>query len=753
MTNLDSIPQELKAWKQWVCWRKVKKDDGRIDKIPVDPRTGDNASTVNPKTWGTFTEAVDHYRSNGGKLAGVGFVFIEDNPFFGVDYDHCLKDGKIFSPQVKAHVAKLSTYTEISPSNTGLHSIGKGKLPSGWREGPEFEIYDKGRYFTVTGDHFDGTPTEIRDLNKEVASFHHETFDKKKNPPGWEKEARKPKAPGHRTPTIEQLAGRYITKKLSDQEALDLLYLTNERNKPPLSKEKVKGTYHNIKKTHARNHPSSAEDPETLEAEYMDELNKVHAVVMAGGSCVILNEEIDPIFGWADITLSRPTDFRSRYLNRKISNPKWVEYQNKIQQEEKTPGGRPPSKYISIAQSWLESPERRQYKGIIFSPQHPLDGYYNLWRGFGFEPKKGNWSLLRAHINEIICSGVEGHFKFVMKWMADKVQNPGGERPGTSIVLRGERGVGKGIFGSGLGKIFGKHHVHITNPRHIIGNFNFHLKDCLLAFVDEGFWAGDKTAEGVLKGLITEDTMMVESKGKDAFEVKNHMSVIMASNHNWIIPAGMEERRFLVLDVSNKRRGDQKYFVKIIEQLNTGGYEAMLYDLIHYNTSDEINLREPPKTEALLDQIIRSADCIKKFWIDCLYRGTITIEYELQEKKYTKEENIDTKDGIRTEAFYKEYCNYCRQLKLRPEGDKTLGKQLLKLCPASKKRRLTERESTERVHRYFFPALGICREIFQNQVGMKNIDWNEISEEEDFAQNEKASIQDIDDKTDENVPF
>jgi hypothetical protein len=87
------------------------------------------------------------------------------------------------------------------------------------------------------------------------------------------------------------------------------------------------------------------------------------------------------------------------------------------------------------------------------------------------------------------------------------------------VVLRGDQGVGKGCLCSEFGKIFGSHFIHVTSPQHFVGRFNQHMKDCLVLFADEAFWAGEKSAEGFIKGLITEDTLWIEQKGKDAFPI------------------------------------------------------------------------------------------------------------------------------------------------------------------------------------------------------------------------------------------
>jgi Family of unknown function (DUF5906) len=99
-------------------------------------------------------------------------------------------------------------------------------------------------------------------------------------------------------------------------------------------------------------------------------------------------------------------------------------------------------------------------------------------------------------------------------------------------------------------RIFGQHAVHISSADHLAGRFNAHLRDACLLFADESYWPGDKRAEGTLKRLITEPDLLIEPKGRDAVTARNMLHVMMASNEDWIVPAGEHERRFAVFDVS-----------------------------------------------------------------------------------------------------------------------------------------------------------------------------------------------------------
>ncbi len=156
---LARVPAELKAEARWVCWRREERN-GRATKLPVDARTGRMAKSTDPATWATFEEAVaavGRWRCD-----GVGFVFGPDRAFTGLDLDHVISDG-VLDPVYRWVVDEAGTYTEVSPSGDGLHLIFRGAKPEGAERsrkgqpgGRVVEMYDHDRYFTVTGDVFEG---------------------------------------------------------------------------------------------------------------------------------------------------------------------------------------------------------------------------------------------------------------------------------------------------------------------------------------------------------------------------------------------------------------------------------------------------------------------------------------------------------------------------------------------------------------------------------------------------------------------
>jgi len=166
----STIPIELKELAQWVCWRAVASGD-RIEKIPVCASTGNHASSTGPQTWTDYsTAAMAAYTKDG---LGIGFVFQKNGGIVGIDLDKCrdVATGAI-APWADAIVNSLTSYTEISPSGTGLHIFVRGMLPNGKRKRGRIEVYQDGRFFTVTGHHLPGTPETIEDRTAELARFH-----------------------------------------------------------------------------------------------------------------------------------------------------------------------------------------------------------------------------------------------------------------------------------------------------------------------------------------------------------------------------------------------------------------------------------------------------------------------------------------------------------------------------------------------------------------------------------------------------
>jgi len=156
---IENIPAELKDQTQWVCW-EYQERDGKPGKVPIDPDTGTRASVTEADSWATFTTALLYYGSHD-RIDGLGFVFTESDPFVGIDLDGCVDNAGNTDDTAEDIVSRLDSYTETSPSGTGLHIIIEGALPTDANRRDNVEIYERDRFFTVTGKHLKGTPLTV----------------------------------------------------------------------------------------------------------------------------------------------------------------------------------------------------------------------------------------------------------------------------------------------------------------------------------------------------------------------------------------------------------------------------------------------------------------------------------------------------------------------------------------------------------------------------------------------------------------
>lgn len=164
----------MRELEQWLCWR-LEERDGKQTKIPYSPRTGSRASSTDPATWATFSEAVEARKEHG--YSGIGFVFSEDDSYCGVDLDNCrdAESGEL-AEWAREIVSELDSYTEVSPSGTGVHVICRGELPAGRSRKGSVEAYQSGRYFTVTGQHLEGTPTAVEERTQDLQAVAQRVF-------------------------------------------------------------------------------------------------------------------------------------------------------------------------------------------------------------------------------------------------------------------------------------------------------------------------------------------------------------------------------------------------------------------------------------------------------------------------------------------------------------------------------------------------------------------------------------------------
>ncbi|WP_319405402.1 DUF5906 domain-containing protein [uncultured Desulfosarcina sp.] len=775
--NPQKIPEALKPFKQWVVWKAVLREE-KWTKVPYIASSGRKARVNNLHDWIDFETAFQSYQESKGKFAGIGFVLTEKDPIAGIDIDDLIKPGEDLEleklpKKVRDIVYSLNTYTEISPSGTGLRLFVFGTLPKFGRKKGSFEFYESGRFLTITGHHLEGTPKNIQSRQQQLTEVHASIFGKA-NIQHKPINARSPSfsddgeimqrmlqsATGGK---IQQLlsgnfAG-YPSQSEADQALCGYLAFWYGRDagrmdavfkSSGLYREKWDRKHHSDGRTYGqatieraisqcsevytaksldRPHESESDsenqksdeqflkeyrkisdpDPEQIQmakAAIIRVLNRTFAAILIDGKFLIIMEHVHPATGRADISYLRKQDFLSWFENRII-----ITGYSK---------GKPT--FTDWAKIWLKSPYRREYNGLILDTRNNPKGYYNLYKPPVLKTGPSTCELYLDHVKNIICGGHDDICNWVLDWMAYLVQNKGRDRPGTAIVLRGSQGTGKGSFVQPFGQIFGNHFIHVTQQAHFTGRFTEHFKDVILAFIDEALWAGNRGSEGHIKGLISEATILIEPKFVNPYPIKNHVNFIFASNSTWIVPTGLEERRFLALHVKSDRQRDYQYFHDINQRMKTGG----VADLARFLMARKVtcNLREAVRTEEFLSQAIESMTPEEHFWFHLLQEGELADPQNEGPNSDQPWPDIISRGGL-----YTLYCRFSERLNIRNRllSPTQFGRRVRELVPTYGGPKKAFSIGGKRFKTYRLPPLEIARKLFEEKIKYQ-INWDNDDE-------------------------
>lgn len=697
-----NVPIELKETDQWVAWAMEScGNDQKPTKIPKNPKTLRNAKTTSTDTWGSFEEACAACETHP-ELDGIGFVFTDNDPYVGIDLDGVVdqETGELnqIATDFQTH---LESYTELSPSGTGLHIIVRGHLPkSGSRKGP-VEMYEKGRYFTFTGkaispqNSIAANQESLYDLQKKYISPDHSDSATAINQREFDtSDAELDKLLKHpkNAPLRKLLRGdqeKYTSASDADFAAcLGLIELgaspsqvANVMRQSQLCRSKF--FEHRGDSTYLDVTISKALEYVSRQSSKLDELietmNQTYAVVPIGAKTAILREFksedglIEPIF-------MDHTSFN--LLTRNITT----------------------NSKTTAANIWLASPHRREYVKVVFAPQQSVPPeHYNLWRGFAVQSTKGNCDPYLHFVLEVICAHDKAKYEYLINWLAFLVQKPN-KLPEVAIVLMGGQGTGKNTFIKPLSEMLGPHAIETSTIDQIAGRFLGHFADKVLAHANESTWGGNKQYEGTLKALITEPSRAIERKGLDIQVMKNCIHLIVSSNEDWPVAAAMDDRRFAFYGVSDKQQQNSTYFESIHRWLDSGGSSFLLHYLKNRDISDWHPRDRPSGVEGARVRLT-SACSVTQWWYHCLedeaLLGGDTCLYSTAGF---------LGNCVNKAEVYDAYCAQLRNRSSRAESN-VFVRTLRRLCPSVTLKKAGGTKGT-RVRKICFPDLDVARSEF-----------------------------------------
>ncbi|AHE99837.1 hypothetical protein THITH_01545 [Thioalkalivibrio paradoxus ARh 1] len=441
--------------------------------------------------------------------------------------------------------------------------------------------------------------------------------------------------------------------------------------------------------------------------------NARYGMLMIEGKPVVVYRERNGNTGEIETKFSSPEAMATFTANRKI--PFVVETGKESRIEWKP-----------IFQDWKQGRWRRSYDQPVFAPaanleastdMPPAGGTYNLYAGHQFKPKPGNCERILQHIGEVWCAGNSEAFDYIVNWLARMVQKPR-EQGRTVIVLRSGEGTGKNILFDTFSRYYGNHACMLTKPEDLVG-FNDHLATAVFVFLNEALWGGNRSAEGPVKSAITDDTLMVERKWVPKFKTANCTHIVVATNNDWAVPVGIDDRRFLILDLDEKHKGDAAYFDGLLREIHNGGQEAF----IHYLMARDItrfDVRAIPEIQSAskLDHKVRTSDPITQWWIDTLTDGEFAHEIEDTDTHGRPVRRVavtawpmDKPLIIEEQAVFNCYCRAHRSRHL--DSKAVLTKKLRELCPGLRTGLRHRTSASSRPRLYGLPALSTAREAME----------------------------------------
>ncbi len=450
----------------------------------------------------------------------------------------------------------------------------------------------------------------------------------------------------------------------------------------------------------------------------------------------------------AESSVERQREWQSDYMPVKAFETNYIHLNTRINGVQ-----------CNVTQMWRKHENCARFDKIMFKPLP--DGVverkqefsdHNLWKGFKISAIDSMRFLTRAgrsdtaaqvrpfleHLMYVWCKGEQALYNYTLNWMAWCIQRPY-RKTEVSLVIRGDKGSGKGIIMKILGMIYGKeYYYHAQRADQLLCEFNDHLQSCLLCFVDEVTFANDIQAINILKGMITESDTTINTKHKSRYVLDSYMNLILAGNLQKLIECEGTERRFLVLETDDKWSGSQtqsssEYFKRIAAVPP----EALRYLLSRRDIST-FNPRMVPSSKAMRDQKALSLSLPHRWWNDCLVRGFITDNTDRSQTEVESSiEQVVTESemvNLRWQALIVKsqilpcFVQWCKDVNVKA-GETEVGfwKGLHKLMRVDKKsasliqekrRTVTKGAMQRKVEETVvqFPALETCRQLFRDNV-------------------------------------
>lgn len=375
----------------------------------------------------------------------------------------------------------------------------------------------------------------------------------------------------------------------------------------------------------------------------------------------------------------------------------------------------PVPKPADVVNDFWMHPHTHVYKGMAFNPTPQPQDVLNLWVPHTTELKQGSWKTVEDFLLNVICSGDNILFEYVLNYLAHALQNPE-NKPGVMIVLIGDEGVGKGFFIRLLEAIWGRTTLQVSEIGAITGNYNKALETALWVALDEALFKGDKRSQDRMKSLVTEPTIQVEQKYEPSRTIESFHRFVACTNHAQWGQIRSDDRRCLFIKVSDCHKQDTEYFGKLSDALTDGvSVPAFAYELSKRNIAG-YNPRVRPQTQEGFEQKRRSLSGFARYWFEVLERGDFVDGHTFMSPPVEYENAM----FISNKKLLEHYRNYDRTSeKYESLQNATIRQDINAMCPSAD---TTRRQ--DNLRGVTLPHIDVARKEFEAWIGC-SVPWGE----------------------------
>lgn len=282
---------------------------------------------------------------------------------------------------------------------------------------------------------------------------------------------------------------------------------------------------------------------------------------------------------------------------------------------------------IRVVTIWLESEFRNQKNRIVFEPNVNTRNNKNIYTGIPVTReianlyKNINITPLKDHILNIWCKGNKVHYEYTTKLLASYLQNIG-NKPGVSLVIKGDKGTGKSLPIEIFVKIFGEYGDIIKDINTVTGNFNSALANKIVLYINECTFTGNNKETNILRGLINGDKFQINKKFQQPITISNHVNFIIDGNNERLVSNVGKERRYFLLETDNKWAGietaESKAYFDPIANIPPEAIANWLYNIDLTNFYP----RRIPDTQTTMETRVLSFDKVEEFVHNLIDDGT-----------------------------------------------------------------------------------------------------------------------------------